>query len=68
MNEKKKTPLKITCTSSDCASNLHCFKATAEMKKRPERLRKVAWSHTTPYLVLFFPVYATKKSLLVGGF
>lgn len=26
-------PLKITCTSSDCNSNLHCFRATRKMKK-----------------------------------
>lgn len=26
-------PLKITCTSSDCQNNLHCFKATRAMKK-----------------------------------
>jgi hypothetical protein len=25
-------PLKITCTSTDCTNNLHCFKATREMK------------------------------------
>ena len=25
-------PLKITCTSSDCTNNLHCFKATRKMK------------------------------------
>jgi len=25
-------PLKITCTSSDCDSNLHCFRATRKMK------------------------------------
>jgi hypothetical protein len=25
-------PLKITCTSSDCTNNLHCFRATREMK------------------------------------
>jgi hypothetical protein len=24
-------PLKITCTSSDCGNNLHCFKATRKM-------------------------------------
>src|ERR1700686_1284705 len=25
-------PLKITCTSTDCDNNLHCFKATRQMK------------------------------------
>jgi hypothetical protein len=25
-------PLKITCTGSDCANNLHCFKATRQMR------------------------------------
>jgi len=25
-------PLKITCTSTDCGHNLHCFKATRDMK------------------------------------
>jgi len=24
-------PLKVTCTSSDCDNNLHCFSATKEM-------------------------------------
>jgi uncharacterized heparinase superfamily protein len=26
------TPLKVTCTSSDCDNNLHCFRATKQMK------------------------------------
>jgi hypothetical protein len=30
-------PLKITCTSSDCAKNLHCFKATRKMLANNER-------------------------------
>ncbi len=68
MNEKKKTPLKITCTSSDCASNLHCFKATAEMKKRPARLRKVAWPHITLYPVRSSPSLIPKKLAIVDGF
>lgn len=25
-------PLKVTCTSSDCDNNLHCFRATRQMK------------------------------------
>lgn len=28
----KKTPLKISCTATDCASNLHCFKAKKKVK------------------------------------
>ena len=27
-------PLKITCTSSDCGNNLHCFRATRGMKQQ----------------------------------
>ena len=27
-------PLKITCTSSDCSKNLHCFRATKKMKQQ----------------------------------
>ena len=27
-------PLKITCTSSDCDKNLHCFRATKKMKQQ----------------------------------
>ena len=27
-------PLEITCTSSDCGNNLHCFKATKTMKQQ----------------------------------
>ena len=27
-------PLKITCTSSDCGKNLHCFRATKKMKQQ----------------------------------
>ena len=27
-------PLKVTCTSSDCESDLHCFKATRQMKAK----------------------------------
>jgi hypothetical protein len=34
MASNKKTPLKVTCTSADCKSNLHCFRATTEMKER----------------------------------
>ncbi|MCH7687318.1 MAG: DUF4186 family protein [Planctomycetes bacterium] len=31
---KKQSPhLNITCTSTDCANNLHCFKATRAMKR-----------------------------------
>ena len=29
-------PLKVTCTSSDCESGLHCFKATRQMKAKDE--------------------------------
>lgn len=29
-------PLKVTCTSSDCDNDLHCFKATRQMKKADE--------------------------------
>ena len=29
-------PLKVTCTSSDCESDLHCFKATRQMKAKDE--------------------------------
>jgi len=29
-------PLKVTCTSSDCDNDLHCFKATREMKSNDE--------------------------------
>ena len=29
-------PLKVTCTSSDCKNDLHCFKATREMKSANE--------------------------------
>jgi hypothetical protein len=36
MAKKARTPLKITCTSSDCDSGLHCFKATTKMKARNE--------------------------------
>src|SRR4051812_24450024 len=25
-------PLKVTCTTSDCENNLHCFKATTKLK------------------------------------
>jgi hypothetical protein len=28
---KKPPPLKISCTSTDCSHNLHCFKATKDM-------------------------------------
>lgn len=51
MAKKARTPLKITCTSSDCDSGLHCFKATTKMKARNEcgRCREcgaelVAWA------------------------
>ena len=27
-------PLKITCTSSDCGNNLHCFRTTKKMKQQ----------------------------------
>jgi hypothetical protein len=30
---KKPPPLKITCTSSDCSNDLHCFKVTQKMAK-----------------------------------
>ncbi len=41
MQEKRSSiprlqPLKITCTSSDCDNNLHCFKATRQMKAANE--------------------------------
>ncbi len=36
MTDIRKTPLKITCTSTDCDSGLHCFKATAKMTRRNE--------------------------------
>src|SRR5262245_35021556 len=29
----KLEPLKITCTSSDCKNDLHCFKSTQKMRK-----------------------------------
>jgi len=29
-------PLKVKCTDTDCKKDLHCFKATTEMKKRDE--------------------------------
>lgn len=41
-NEPKKPalePLKITCTSSDCAEGLHCFLATSKMKLANEQGR-----------------------------
>lgn len=28
----KLEPLKVTCTTSDCSNNLHCFKATRELR------------------------------------
>lgn len=29
-------PLKVTCTSSDCTNNLHCFRATKQMAAKNE--------------------------------
>jgi hypothetical protein len=34
MATAKKAPLKISCTMSDCGNNLHCFRATRQMKKQ----------------------------------
>ena len=32
----KLEPLKVTCTSSDCDNNLHCFRATRNTKAAHE--------------------------------
>lgn len=34
MATAKKAPLNIKCTASDCGNNLHCFRATRQMKKQ----------------------------------
>ena len=39
MAKKELKPLKITCTSTDCENNLHCFKATQRMKQKNEQGR-----------------------------
>lgn len=36
MAKRERRKLKITCTSSDCHNELHCFKATAAMKRNNE--------------------------------
>ena len=36
MAKRERRKLKITCTSSDCQNELHCFKATAVMKRNSE--------------------------------
>ncbi len=39
MPKRERKPLSITCTSSDCESGLHCFKATRQMRERNEEGR-----------------------------
>ena len=39
MAKKELKPLKITCTSTNCQNNLHCFKATQQMKQKNEQGR-----------------------------
>lgn len=37
MAKRELKPLKISCTSTDCDNNLHCFKSTQQMKRRNEQ-------------------------------
>ena len=39
MAKRELKPLKISCTSTDCDNNLHCFKSTQQMKRRNEQGR-----------------------------